>query len=540
MAARDYAVKFQYLMQMLERTIDLAESSREKKICVKFNILPELDQKRQQHENLQEQLTSIAMQERLDYNFEECRVIYLPLVKFLFIIYEHTFRKMYQESRVSHKLAKLGATMNESMFSENENEDEHEREESSGEVNACDEEQFEKFRSDFEQREGFHLSFKADDKYYYKTRKMDTLDREYGDLVLEIRHLENEILENLQRCFIKYSHYFADMIELTAELDVLLAFALTAQENNFTRPKFNPTAGSFILAKQVRHPLVERLLDSPGSFIPNSVASTSAGKFKVITAPNAAGKTIYLKQVALLVYMTMIGSYVAVTSDPVTGPAEIGDFDRIFTRLYSNECITYELSSFAIDLKQIADAINSATANSLVIIDEFGKGTDIALGKSIVLAFAKYWCEIERTRLPHIFLSTHYHDLFRSATSIQPLSQASDLDEIVRNERIEYLTFEFVFDEMSSLNRSSMAAADRMLIFLYKLKRGVADSSYALNIARKCGLPQSVLAKAGKVLELLTSLAQVPADGDEEQLIAIRGLMAELFASDELADELIQ
>lgn len=392
-AKRDFNVKFRYLIELFDHIVDVKKSDESKKLSINLNIVPELDEKRALLGNLAEELTRIAQQEQETYSLDECRVVYIPLIKFLTIIHRDTFLRML---RIMMKSLDESAYFNLSLNDE------------SADLDAETERNLDNFRASFEQQNGLSLSFTCDNKYYYKTEAMINLDRIYGDLLLEIRDLETDAVTGLQQRFIKYSHYYADMLDLTAELDCLLAFAIVAQENSYSRPSLHFDRDSYVFAERVRHPLVERLLSDPSMFIPNEVQSDSDCKFKIITGPNASGKTIYMKQVALLVYMTMIGSYVA-----ASGRIEIGDFDRIFTRLYSNECITYELSSFAFDLRQISDAVQGATSKSLVVIDEIGKGTDIALGKSVVIAIVKHWAEISARRLPHILMSTHFYDIFQ-------------------------------------------------------------------------------------------------------------------------------
>ena len=232
MTSRDYATKFNYLTRVFERTIDINASIERKSATIMANILPELDRKRNIFSNLQEQLTEIAENEVNEYDIDSCRVTYMPLLKFLLLLPHEVIVNSCRNHRSNT------TTLNESV------DDQFLPDE-------VTEAEVETFRQEFERRNQFELVFNADCKYYYKTEKMRQLDDTYGDLALEIKDLESEILEHLQKCFIKYSHYYADLIELTSELDVLLSFALTAQENDFRKPKFNPDAGSYIFAKQV-------------------------------------------------------------------------------------------------------------------------------------------------------------------------------------------------------------------------------------------------------------------------------------------------
>ena len=225
-------------------------------------------------------------------------------------------------------------------------------------------------------------------------------------------------------------------------------------------------------------------------FIPNDVESgdfplnnkITKSKMKVITAPNASGKTLYLKQTALLVYMSMIGSYVAAES------AYIGDFDRIFTRINSNDSVEHKMSTFAVDVCQITEAVIGSTEKSLVIIDEFGKGTDPNDAQALIAAIIDFW--ISEKQSPHVYLSTHYFEMFDFANFLFKEN----------NNKIEYLTFEYLIEESDTekINAifNSKFYSKQNLTFMYKLKNGKTNSSFSLNIARKYDLPQSIMEKA--------------------------------------------
>ena len=259
--------------------------------------------------------------------------------------------------------------------------------------------------------------------------------------------------------------------------------------------------------------------DEMTSFIPNDVetghlpsdmSSTSeveSTKMKVITAPNASGKTVYLKQIALLVYMSMIGSYVAADS------AYIGDFDRIYTRINSNDSIELQTSTFAIDLSQIVEAVNGSTAKSLVIIDEFGKGTDANDAQVLIAAIIKYW--INEINSPHVFMSTHFYEIFDFAAQL--------FGE--KNRKIDYLTFEYVYEDeelekrsKTSNSRSFSKSGDQLLIFMYKIKKGITESSFALNIARKEGLPETVIERASEIIKIIKENFKSNSDETVNQL----------------------
>jgi DNA mismatch repair protein MSH5 len=246
----------------------------------------------------------------------------------------------------------------------------------------------------------------------------------------------------------------------------------------------------------VRHPLIENN-NLISAFIPNDVEAgqfslndeKAKSKIKVITAPNASGKTVYLKQVGLLVYMSMIGSYVAADS------AYIGDFDRILTRINSNDSIEYKLSTFAGDLSQITECVKDSTEKSLVIIDEFGKGTDPNDAQALIAAVIKFW--INQTNSPQVYLSTHFYEMFDFAVRL-----FGD-----NNKKIEYLTLDYIIEEdeenKSDISFNSTDYSMQKLVFMYKIKKGKTNSSFALNIARKGGLPVALVERACQIRKVV-------------------------------------
>ncbi|XP_059194405.1 mutS protein homolog 5 isoform X3 [Centropristis striata] len=256
------------------------------------------------------------------------------------------------------------------------------------------------------------------------------------------------------------------VLDLTAELDCLMAMSSASQEYGYTSPKL--VGHRKITVTQGRHPLLE--LCSP-VFVANSFQSSeSQGRVKVITGPNSSGKSIYLKQVGLIVFMALIGSNVPAKE------AEIGLVDGIFTRMQSRESVSVGLSTFMIDLNQMAQALNSSTGNSLVLIDEFGKGTNTVDGLSLLAASISHWLRKPPVDVPHVLLATNFHSLLQLG-----LLPSSGL--------LSLLTLETAVD------------GDE-LVFLYQLKEGICQSSYAANIATLAGLPNSLVQRGVEVSEL--------------------------------------
>jgi DNA mismatch repair protein MSH5 len=323
---------------------------------------------------------------------------------------------------------------------------------------------------------------------------MAYLNNRYGDIASDIRNIENKILTNLQEVLHGFGYVYNNLIDLCAEIDVCLAFANIAVEYNYVRPVISADkSDTFIYARKSRHPLVEIFTSS---YVPNDICTGRVperyvncnpsknvqAKLKIITGPNACGKTIYMKQVALLAYMCYIGSYV---------PAEyacIGDFDRIYTRINSSSNVSMHMSTFFIDLKQVCTALNSYTSKSLMVVDEFGKGTHSTDGPVLLAAFIRYLLKFDE-KAPHALISTHYHEIFRE--NLLRAHLQSDVD-------IEYLSFEYMKESNEKSNTG--------LVYLYKLKTdSVAHTSCAIDVAQSVGIKASIVNRARQILEAIGS-----------------------------------
>ncbi|KAA8591600.1 hypothetical protein FQN60_016974 [Etheostoma spectabile] len=236
-------------------------------------------------------------------------------------------------------------------------------------------------------------------------------------------------------------------------------------------------------------------------------SSESQGRVKIITGPNSSGKSIYLKQVGLIVFMALIGS------DVPAKEAEIGLVDGIFTRMQSRESVSVGLSTFMIDLNQMAQALNSTTGNSLVLIDEFGKGTNTVDGLSLLAASISHWLRKPPVDVPHVLLATNFHSLLQLG-----LLPSSGL--------LSLLTLETAVD------------GDE-LVFLYQLKEGICQSSYAANIATLAGLPTSLVQRGVEVSELYRTgrlIKRIDKASSDEQANRCRSVV-ETFLSLDLEDK---
>ncbi|KAK2556631.1 MutS protein-like protein 5 [Acropora cervicornis] len=272
--------------------------------------------------------------------------------------------------------------------------------------------------------DGLEFVFLSNNRVHYKSASTRELDNLLGDTQCEITDHETAIMHRLQTVILEHTKL---------------------------------TTSSVLNIEQGRHPLQELCVSQ---FVPNdSIFCKENGRLKILTSPNASGKSVYLKQVGLIVFLAHIGSFVPAES------ATIGITDRVFTRIHTRETVSIALSTFMIDLNQVATAVQGATENSLVIIDEFGKGTATIDGLSLLSATLRHWLA-RGSGCPKILVSTHFHGLIR-----QNLLPQSSL--------INYQTMQVIQE-------------DEELVFLYQLVDGQADSSFACHIASLAGVTELV------------------------------------------------
>lgn len=251
-----------------------------------------------------------------------------------------------------------------------------------------------------------------------------------------------------------------------AELDVLASLAEVAVRNNYCRPDVEQNGEVFI--KDGRHPVVERML-GPGEFVPNdSYLDLADNRLHIITGPNMAGKSTYLRQVALITLMAQVGSFVPAAH------ARIGLVDRIFTRVGASDDLATGQSTFMVEMHELANILNHATRSSLLVLDEIGRGTSTFDGLSIAWAVIEYLQDPARIGAKSLF-ATHYHEL----TELEGLLPG------VRNMQV------------------AVRKRGEDIIFLRKIVPGGADRSYGIEVARLAGLPPQILSRAREILDSL-------------------------------------
>ncbi|XP_059794385.1 mutS protein homolog 5 isoform X3 [Balaenoptera ricei] len=402
--AQEFSDDLHHIASLIGKVVDFEGSLAENRFTVLPNIDPEIDEKKRRLTGLPSFLTEVARKEleNLDLRIPSCSVIYIPLIGFLLCI---------------PRLPSMVET------------------------------------NDFE-IEGLDFMFLSEEKLHYRSARTKELDALLGDLHCDIRDQETLLMYQLQCQVLARAAVLTRVLDLASRLDVLLALASAARDYGYSRPHYSARLLG-VRIQNGRHPLMELCART---FVPNSAECGGyKGRVKVITGPNSSGKSIYLKQVGLITFMALVGSFVPAEE------AEIGAVDAIFTRIHSCESISLGLSTFMIDLnQQVAKAVNNATERSLVLIDEFGKGTNTVDGLALLAAVIRHWLALGPT-CPHIFVATN----FLSLIQLQLLPQGP---------LVQYLVCE-----------------------------GVANASHASHTAAQAGLPEKLVARGKEVSDLICS-----------------------------------
>ncbi len=281
----------------------------------------------------------------------------------------------------------------------------------------------------------------------------------------KILELEKEIFGELRRFVAGQADRIRSSAAAIAELDTTAALAQVAAENRYTRPRFSASGEMRIVAG--RHPVVEKLAESEASrFIPNDLfLNRDTDVIAVITGPNMGGKSTYLRQAALIAILAQAGSFVPAES------ALLPVIDRVFTRIGASDNLARGRSTFMVEMTETAVILNTATADSLIVLDEIGRGT--ATYDGLALAWSVVEHIHDRIRAKTLF-ATHYHELTELAEQL----------EGVRNLRV------------------SVKESGDQIVFLRKVEPGSADRSYGIEVARLAGLPEGVIGRAREILAL--------------------------------------
>lgn len=317
----------------------------------------------------------------------------------------------------------------------------------------------------------------------FTTAELKELEEKVTGAELKLNQLEQELFEEIRAKLAHETPRLQIMASVIAVLDVLTALAETASINQYVRPDVDE--GGTIRITEGRHPVVERLA-LPGGFIPNdTLLDLETDRLLIITGPNMAGKSTYLRQVALIVLMAQMGSFVPARA------ASVGLVDHIFTRVGASDNLAGGQSTFMVEMTETAQILNCATVRSLILLDEIGRGTSTYDGLSIAWAVAEYIQDRRHLGARTLF-ATHYHEM----------TQLAELREGVKNYSV------------------SVRERDGEVLFLRKIVQGGADRSYGIYVARLAGLPAPVITRAREVLIQLErpATAVLPDQAQENEI----------------------
>ncbi|KAL8469958.1 hypothetical protein ACS0TY_032719 [Phlomoides rotata] len=321
-----------------------------------------------------------------------------------------------------------------------------------------------------EKLQDFEFAFSDEDgdskKFFYRTAKTRELDNLLGDIYHKILDMERAITRDLVTHILEFSLSLLKAVNFAAELDCSLSLALVARQNNYVRPIL--TSESILEIRNGRHVLQEMTVDT---FIPNDTRVLDEGRISIITGPNYSGKSIYIKQVALIVFLSHIGSFVPADA------ATVGVTDRIFCAMGS-KFMTAEQSTFMIDLQQVGMMLRQASYHSLCLVDEFGKGTLSEDGIGLLGGIVNYFATCDNP--PKVMLSTHLSEIFEDGY-------------LMESNKIKYYT-------MSVLSPDDKCTDVDDIVFLYRLVPGHALLSYGLHCALLAGVSEEVIKRAASLL----------------------------------------
>ena len=300
----------------------------------------------------------------------------------------------------------------------------------------------------------------------YITEELKNLENQILGAEEKVTSLEYEAFTKIREEIAKNIRRLQKTSEVVATLDVLQSFAQVAEDMNYCMPEVN--SYGTIDIKGGRHPVIEKILGAGGFVENDTYLDEQDNRLAVITGPNMAGKSTYMRQVALITLMAQVGSFVPATS------AKIGVVDKIFTRVGASDDLSMGQSTFMVEMMEVATILKEATKNSLVILDEIGRGTSTYDGLSIAWAVAEYIADKEKCGAKTLF-ATHYHEL-------------TELEE-----------------KLDGVKNYSIAVKEKGedIIFLRKIVRGGTDESYGIHVARLAGVPKVVTKKADEILRSL-------------------------------------
>ena len=311
------------------------------------------------------------------------------------------------------------------------------------------------------------------EEYGYERRQtLANVERYISPILKEkealILNAEEKIIELEYNLFIsirdkikEYIPKLQNIAKTISEIDVLQSFATVAEENHYVRPTLVSEKKINIIDD--RHPVVEKVIE--GEYVPNDIKMDENTNILLITGPNMAGKSTYMRQLAITVIMAQIGSYVPAKE------ATLPIFDAIFTRIGASDDLVSGESTFMVEMKEANNAISNATENSLILFDELGRGTATFDGMALAQSIIEY---IEKNICCKTLFSTHYHEL-------------TDLSETLKTLKNVHV---------------SAHEEDGNITFLHKIKEGSIDKSYGIHVAKLASLPSVLIERANQILQV--------------------------------------
>jgi DNA mismatch repair protein MutS len=302
----------------------------------------------------------------------------------------------------------------------------------------------------------------------YITDELKQLEATILGATDKINAIEFELFTKLRELLTENVKRIQDAADIIAETDVYRSLAQVAYENGYTCPEVD--VSEVIDIKDGRHPVVEKFLADGEIFVPNDTyTDTSSSRLLMITGPNMAGKSTYMRQVAIICVMAQIGSFVPARD------ARIGIVDKLFTRIGASDDLARGQSTFMLEMSEVAYILKNATRRSLIIYDEIGRGTSTFDGMSIARAVAEYTAG-KKIGARTLF-ATHYHEL----TELESTSEGIVNYSITARKK------------------------DKGIVFLRKIVRGAADDSYGIEVAQLAGVPSEIVKHAKEILAKIES-----------------------------------
>ena len=314
----------------------------------------------------------------------------------------------------------------------------------------------------------------------YITEELKTIENQILGAEEKVINLEYDEFVKIREEIAKNIKRLQKTATIVSTLDVLSSFAQVAEDMNYCMPIVKDDG--IINIKEGRHPVIEKMI-GVGNFVPNDTyLNKDESRLSIITGPNMAGKSTYMRQVALITLMAQVGSFVPAQE------AEIGVVDKIFTRVGASDDLSMGQSTFMVEMMEVASILKEATDKSLVILDEIGRGTSTYDGLSIAWAVAEYIADKTKCGAKTLF-ATHYHELIELA------------------------------DKIEGVKNYSIAVKEKGedIIFLRKIVEGGTDESYGIHVARLAGVPKNVTSRANEILRTLERKSMISGKKAEKE-----------------------